>query len=479
MNPFFIARRLMAFCLCLLFFQGYGQDYVVDLQNHPLTIPGRNFYVTQVIDARLEKDNIGTVQTGAMNSRKVAVFKQALPEELMSLFQKNFFPAAGMNPVIVKVLKFGVREKTKSFSESAFAEVLLQFIHEKSPGHYLNLYEATSLIESKGADVTARHDNNLTAALVDCFTQFTGQNFEELVSSTEEMPAAQLEEGLPATIQSLDFAVLRDSSYQQGVYLNFREFRNNKPGITQPLVINRRPRTAKTWQGTDELFIQLLETDGKKRNIKNAWGFSDGKTVYIRFGGEYYPMDKAGNVFSFFGHAPANYGGVYAGGLVGGAIGGAIMGVASSAAASNSKTEYVLDMITGRVSELGGYAYQPDRSAKIVIYYRGDKSNPLQPAGVVVKSQADSLTIDLKPNSFAELEWNYLLSDVFACVQGQPNSCLNFLPEVSKTNYFEYVPVGKRASLATIRTVTDKEGEFYLKQIRYAHELEEKRNRRR
>lgn len=471
-------QRFIAFCLCLLFFQGYSQDYVVDLQSHPLTIPGRNFYVSQVIDARLEKANIGTVQTGAMNSRKVAVFKQALPEELMSLFKKNFFPAAGMNPVIVKVLKFQIREKTKSFSESAFAEVLLQFIYEKTPGQYLNLYEAMSLMESKGADVTARHDDNLVAALADCFTQFAEQNFEELVNSTEEMPAAQLEEGLPATTQTLDFAILKDSVYQQGVYLHFREFRNNKPGITQPLVIDRRPRTAKTWQGTDEVLPYLLEPDRKRKNIKNAWGFSDGKEVYIRFGGEYYPMKKAGNVFSFYGHVPTNYGGVYAGGLVGGAIGGAVVGVASAAAASNSKTEYVLDMIIGRVSEMGSYAYQPDHSAKIVIYYRGDKSKLPQPANLMVKSRADSLTIELKPNSFAELEWNDLLSDVSACVQGVSDTCFAFLPDVNKINYFEYVPVGKRAASATIRSVTDKEAEFYLKQIRYSHELEEKRNRR-
>ena len=469
--------------LCWYGFSCYGQDYVVDInQSGVIHRANHNFYVERVVDARLEKANVGTVQTGALNSRKVAVLKGPLPQELMDFFNRNRSPDTSQHPVIVKVLKFRIREQTRSLSESAYAEVLLHFLRERNPGEYQCLYAASARTEHRGMEVTVRHGENLATALQNCLDQFAARDFTALLAKAPVIYPDQLETGLVTPADTFSFSVLRDSVYRPGAYQDFGEFRDNTPGVVRSIFVERTPRTNRTWRGTDEIRPHVFEVNGQKRPLRKVWGFSDGERAYVNFRGRYYPLERAGNVFTFYGHVPSGY--AYAvintgsvAGVIGGLVGSLVGGVLSAAATENSQAEYVLDILTGQVSDLDNYVYRSTRPARIVIYYRRDKKQAAAPVQLVLRDRTDTLFTELAPDSFAELTWKDLRSNLsIRTRQGLPEATL--VPGKDQINYFEYVAPGKRAATAVIRPVTEKEATFYLKQIRYAREIAERRSQR-
>lgn len=61
-------------------------------------------------------------------------------------------------------------------------------------------------------------------------------------------------------------------SFRYGVYVNFMEFRDNAPSITKDFTIK------KDGEGK---YLHYLLFDKKGKPIRDAYGFSDGRTVYV------------------------------------------------------------------------------------------------------------------------------------------------------------------------------------------------------
>jgi hypothetical protein len=76
------------------------------------------------------------------------------------------------------------------------------------------------------------------------------------------------------------------------------------------------------------------------------------------------------------------------------------------------------------------------------------------------------------------LEWTNVRTDLSVCVEGQTGDCLQFLPSVDQPNYLELVPADKTHPQPQLRPVKAQEAEFYLKKIRYAQEIAERRGRK-
>lgn len=473
-------RKATLILFTLLSYSCYGQDYIIALQKHILDLPNSNFYISQVIDARLDKSTIGTVQTGIANSRKIAKFEKELPEELMSLFNRSLLPQEGKKPVILKVIAFQIKEKTRSFSEAAIVEMKLDFIYQNSAEEYMFLYQASTLSKKNGAEVTARHDENIIKALQDCFTQFTSFNIHSLIKQAQVMLPEELGKGSLAVTDTLSYPILHlDSTYKKGVYQNFIEFRSNNPGIVKPLDIEQRERMAKSWQGTYQIQPYILEADGKKRNPRKSWGFSDGENIYIHFRNEYYPLEKLGSIFTFDAHVPSDMPVVYTGGIITGVITAAATAAVAASATNNSKATYVLDIITGRIYEYGNYTYKGKMtgqgSSKIVFYFIGDKSTPDQSVQLSLSDKRDTLTADLQLNSSVELEWTEVTDVLYACDENNTNDCLTFLPQINQITYIECKPHSKNPSDSIeFKVVEEKVANFYLKKIKYLQEIADK-----
>jgi hypothetical protein len=87
-----------------------------------------------------------------------------------------------------------------------------------------------------------------------------------------------------------DNAITGDTALVTGVYANFEEFRNNAPSVKEFEV-----RTEKK-----NLLLYLHDAGGTSFYSHDAWGCSDGKSIYIMRDGMLYPIFKEGNGFYFY-----------------------------------------------------------------------------------------------------------------------------------------------------------------------------------
>ncbi len=77
------------------------------------------------------------------------------------------------------------------------------------------------------------------------------------------------------------------SEYKKGVYATYEEFKNNQPSIKNFQI--------KKTEKADLLFVK--DENGIEYPVRKIWGFSDGKTIYIKSSDVYFVLEKFNNNF--------------------------------------------------------------------------------------------------------------------------------------------------------------------------------------
>jgi hypothetical protein len=90
-----------------------------------------------------------------------------------------------------------------------------------------------------------------------------------------------------------DIPIFSSPELTRGVYASFDEFRNNTPSIHDFEI--------KTKNGPA---LYLKGGDGNSYYTHNAWGYCDGRQVFLMRDGVLQPLLKAGNAFCFYGIEP-------------------------------------------------------------------------------------------------------------------------------------------------------------------------------
>lgn len=470
-----IQFTLLTILFNLLQLTAWSQVYKISLAKQTVELPGRHFYVSDIIDARISKNNIGWVQRGPVNSRREANLEKGFKPELTDFFNRNLPAQSNLPAVIVKILKFQVSEHTTAFSEFAKAEVAMDFIYQKDNQFY-HLFRGIGVEKRYGLDVTAGHDDNIKTAIEQCLKQFSRESIEQHLAKANPATWADVSKDFLATLETHDYPILTDSVMKKGIYESFLDFRNNKALPAHNLVIEKVNRTSKQLQNIYEVKPYLLEADGSKKPLKHVWGFSDGENLYIHHNKDYFLIDRDGNTFSFYGYGPlqTNTAAVIAGGVAGGMIGGAIVGAATQKA---TQAEYILDMMTGHILsvENAQVAITPtsvaEYPAKINIYWWDGAAS----AGALDIYVNDSLAHTIQPKSQVVLEWENMRTEMKICVKNQQEACFTFIPTFNKINYLACSVVTKGgANQPEIKPVIAKEGEFYVKKISYLQDKEKK-----
>ncbi|ASZ10337.1 hypothetical protein KTO58_24020 [Chitinophaga pendula] len=81
-----------------------------------------------------------------------------------------------------------------------------------------------------------------------------------------------------------DFILLANT-FRPGVYKSFQEFQLNTPSMQGNVVIRQRSATAQKYLLASRNELYLVDDNGFEQKIKEAWGYSDGKDIYIRDNG--------------------------------------------------------------------------------------------------------------------------------------------------------------------------------------------------
>lgn len=450
----------MKFCyaaLLLLPLSGYAQGpvYQVDMKEQVVALADPKFYVAEVLDLRLNTTTIGRVQRGLNNVPVPANLKGGAAPGLLAWLQTQLPAKPGQQAVIMRIHDLRIGEETKVASEKASALVDVDFVVQQPNGSYYVLFRHSDEETHGGMETTGFHDDNIAACLKRGLTLLNTLPWEQRLSSAQPLSAEQLRYRNGRVPAPYTYPILT-APPTKGLYYSFLDFRRNQPDAGQAFEVERKPRTGDEWAGTED--IKLYSGTGPARTeVPKVWGFSDGQQLYIRHRNRYYPLKRAGNDFTFEGHAGADAGAVSTAGYVGGLAGTAI----AAAATSGHRQEYTLDMATGRVSDYQYMEQLSRRDTALVVVYRRP-GNSQAPISVMLDGKALG---QLPPNNLLEIPWTNKTREVILCTEGPAPVCYSFIPDFTVTNYVE-LQAKTEADKPVLEAVPVKEGVFYTKKMR-------------
>ncbi|MDJ1504827.1 hypothetical protein QNI22_29460 [Cytophagaceae bacterium BD1B2-1] len=466
----------------------WAQDVVkVDLRREKLEMGDdpfleTPFYIVRVVDTRSDKTNIGIVQRGVTKTKIPVVLQNGAAEQVQEFFNSNLPAKQGYLPVIIRLNQLSVTEKDGVDLQKATAAVVIDFVVKQKDSLYLVL-QTSALIRKSGANVSTVHATTLAAALSECIIKFAKSSWKEMLPLAQSITEEQLVAPVVFEKSLLDLPILQVTAPEQGLYYSFEDFCNNKPDNTQPIGMEREPRRGVDWEGADKVTPYLIKENGKHKILRRIWGFSDGNQIYIYYDKDYFPLRQQGSAFFFDGYEPERPVYVPTGGGISGVLVGTGTSILIQASVPRKKETYQLDIMTGKVGYWKANKYQSrtvshatsGAVAKVLIYYKKGKDSDEKPVTIQLRNASDVVPLTLSVDSYEEINWEDLLSELNVCVEGQQNPCYSFLPDVTKINYLEYVPSAIDTSESLIRPVKEQEAVFYLKKIKTAQEKAQKR----
>jgi hypothetical protein len=278
----------------------------------------KQFYIDKVIDARnIRFDNyIGRVQTGVFNARNDAFLNNPLADELTRVVHKLLPNSTDSIELILKVNRLKIWEQTFYVTEEACVFGDFELILKRDSTYYV-VDSYNSLVRKRsGWDVTGSHIKNITNVIrlvLDTFQ--TRQNWLNPTTGAQPLAAADI-------LRKNTPNILIDSVRKKGVYRHFGEFLTNKPSL--PMVYIEK---------NGKKIVLTLDEVGHKKELDSttdAWGFCDGKDIFICNLGDFLPLQLENDAFLFRGYDPLKQvkrqqtGAVF--GLIGAAIASATRG---------------------------------------------------------------------------------------------------------------------------------------------------------
>ncbi len=251
-------KNLIFFFLVFGLFQANAQkDLKVTLEpDSPLNT---DFFIDEIIDARVNKENIGVAQRGAFNKQVPAHFSEDFVTHLKGYFDALLPKEENKTPLILKVHQLYISERTAAMSELGTCEVQLEFLKDEN-GKQFSLGTFSSQVEKGGMDATAGHPKRIKQAIQNCLEEFAKSEWK----NTEMIAAGDME---PAAFEP-------QKELLKGLYMNFADLKSNKPKndisyYTQMIAKDKKSEH------------YMVYHNGKKKRVKNLFGFSDGENIYL------------------------------------------------------------------------------------------------------------------------------------------------------------------------------------------------------
>lgn len=440
----------------------FTKHHTLDLSKQTLPDLPKSFYIDKVFDSRLVKQSVGEVQLGILNSKASAVFNTPLEQELQQFISFHHPKQENQKPVILRINKLWISENTTLNSETGSTELLVDFIYQQDSIFY-KVYSASNITTYQGLDVTKKHEQKIAQALMECMSKFAVQDFEKLLASAEVLAPEQVNATYSKETVVQNYPILQATNFTKGIYQTLDEFRNNAPSFTTGYELKEQVR--------GRLMPVATTEDGKKKNIKAAWGFTDGNNLFINYGGVYYPLSFADNQFTFIGPPIPGQGtgAIVAGGVVGGMIGGAIAG--GIVAATAKPAEYSLDLVTGAILQ-GGKPVGMNTDDAMLILYRGTKGEKEQAVRILLNGQEHVIL----PNAFLEMKLSTTDGGTSICPGTAKDKCLNFMPIPGKTYYISSSLAAKSVTdLPELKVEDEATGAYDLRGIKFTQEKANKK----
>jgi hypothetical protein len=434
-----------------------AQSFEVDLSGQQLAVSDRTFYVKQVVDGRPVRAGIGTVRRGMANVPQRADLKPTVTLALQALLTQQLPARPTDHPVLALVRTLHVQEDLTFTTEQATDEVALDFYLLDDQGNAHFALTTSETVQSKGLETTGRHPRQLVQALQACLGQLAHADWTA-VAAQPGRPVAELQLARPAARQA--YPVLTDSVRPAGFYRTFLDFRNNSPVATPALVVESERMFGKGWGGISTYTPYLQEPNGKRgAQLRGAWGFSDGRQVYIFYHKRYWQLARQGDTFGFVGPSAADPGAVSTAGMLGGLAGGAI----AAASTSGRPTDYTLSLLTGRVSTMAEDDYVPTPDTVLLHIYCRKSSLGSKPEPVYLN---ENLVGQLSENQLLTIPYTAHTGEIHLRLGSRKERELVFQPDFLHPVYVKVVRYPDDETRSPLEIVPAKVGTFDLRVIK-------------
>ncbi|OWP63354.1 hypothetical protein CDA63_09095 [Hymenobacter amundsenii] len=462
-------RFLYLFCglTWLLTTPGHGQTVTFGLPPLTAPLPSTAFHFDRLVDARPDRTRLGSVHRGVGNKLVSADFGQPLEAELTPWLQQALPATAATRPVVVRVHTLSVGEIITPTSETAAAELVIDFLEPVGADAYRLVLSTGELVESNGIDVTKHHPKNLRIALEQSLRKLAAQPAASDAAPT--LSWTQVLAGVDGVAP--ERYPVQQQPLRPGVYKSFEEFRANAPTLQEgPLEIVKTPRKGREWAGTNnvEAYYLYLDPNHQRRPVRDAWGLSDGQTAYIRYRNRYFPLTPAGPDYTFTGFRIPDPNEQLAGVALGAMFGLAGALVAAATLPSGTQPQrYDLHLTSGRVVATERPNTTPDGfvradTAAIYLYRRPDAQS-----GQPVRVQLNGREVgQLTAGSYLALSWTDRQQQLRICVGSEQETCRAFVPDFTTATYLECSLPSAISPVPSLTPVAEKEGVFYVKKYR-------------
>ena len=429
----------------------------------------RSYDIRQVINATEQPHSIGFVQKGISNKKRPAVFKLGFEKELETLFDKSLLKLGQAQPILIKFNEFKIWEKTKMSSEYAYVTIELEAYVITEEGYkYVSSFESS--FQSKGMDVTSKHEENIFKALEIILEDLSSI---DILAQSNDQPTVSIEELKTGPIrQPINVLPISSAkSINKGIYKNFDEFSNNAPSVTDGFIIKKKARNLKEWRDTYD--FTLIDSSSGKKIVDNVWGFSDGEYAYIYFAKEFYQIEITSDDISFHSKHQSTDGigtAAIPAGVMGGAIGGALAGGIAAMATKVQKLKLRINR-GGTITQVD-LPDQGHRETVNVFIYRPHKKE--HSSGIEVRNSNEELLDSLEPGEYLEVETNSGIGVVLYKAGLVDSGELVELQVATdeKQIYIEVSHLEKsKSQKPVIKLVDDDIGEYYINRFSHQKEL--------
>ncbi len=277
--------------------QGTVAQYMIDLSGEKLDVPGCTFTVDSVVLTFGTNDGIGTVMRGMMNERKSAFIQGGAQLGFQELAARSHVSAPTDRHVILQIDEVSISEFSGGMSESSICSMRCELLERDGIGWKL-LYDVGDRLLNKGSmDATHKHAGNIATVLSHCLQRFQKRLSEGAIVP---QPIAPEQVGKALPVRRIGAGFQDTKVPARGLLWSYMDLRENTPDSTAHFELRETLRSTPTVGA-----YKLKDLDD--RDVKTAWGFSDGSNCYINTGGEFLQLiaDTAG-LYTYW-DPPAEY----------------------------------------------------------------------------------------------------------------------------------------------------------------------------
>jgi len=237
-----------------------------------------------VIDCRFDTTKLGYLYTSSITERSAVCMQGSVESYVRSFLNKHYSsPSSNNDKIFACIRKFWIVDTGQSDVSYVFNLKIEFYLKRQSCFYALYRFDSTFALEGE-PESWVRFLNKMTLASIRKLYQIDRIDFEKLSCYS----ARQIDS---FNFASRNIPILRDGFLRKGVYLNFSQFKRNRPAYAD---------FEKTYDKGEIMIYVKAKNLADSSSVNDAWGFCDGERLFIHFGATFYRLFRSGDNFEFF-----------------------------------------------------------------------------------------------------------------------------------------------------------------------------------